>query len=239
MASSNLMYAIGTGAAIVAIGGAVISSRNAEQDVRQAHLALLPSGEQPLAMLDGRDPTSSGRLSDARATNRYPSTLDLAGWSPTGWMGDGKGGSRYLQFDASHTASAHSPPACIRIQYDPGPTGWAGQYWLNSEDNWGSQPGADLSRYSRIVFWARGERGGERVEFKAGSIDTTRITGARHKDSFAASLGRLDLASDWRRYEIDLVDMDLSSVIGAFAWVATVEDNPDGLVFYLDGLRYE
>lgn len=238
MASSNLMYAVGTGAAIVALGGAVISTREAADDVRQAQMQLLPAGEQPLSMNNSVG-SSLRQPRDSLAVGEKPRRLDLERWSPTGWMGDGKGRGRYLKFDTEYTFRAHTPPTCTRIEYSPGPTGWAGQYWLNSDGNWGRQPGADLSRYTSVVFWARGEQGGERIEFKAGAIDATQLEGVRYKDSFAASLGRLALVEEWRQYRIDLRGMDLSSVIGAFAWVATVEDNPDGLVFYLDGLHYE
>ncbi|MFQ5456472.1 MAG: hypothetical protein ACE5EA_09785 [Nitrospirota bacterium] len=41
------------------------------------------------------------------------------------------------------------------------------------------------------------------------------------------------------RYEISLSGQDLSHVIGAFAWIATRDANPDGLTFYIDDVRYE
>ena len=87
-----------------------------------------------------------------------------------------------------------------------------------------------------ITFWARGEKGGEIVEFKAGGIrDSKKI----YRDSFEFSTNNIILSDNWKRYEIDLARQDLSHVIGAFAWVATKDANPQGLVFYLDDIRYE
>jgi hypothetical protein len=52
-----------------------------------------------------------------------------------------------------------------RIEYKQGPEkGWAGLYWQHPDNNWGDEPGVDLTGAKRISFYARGERGGEIVE---------------------------------------------------------------------------
>jgi hypothetical protein len=165
-------------------------------------------------------------------------SVPLSDWS-VGPMGDGKAGAEFLDIDANFTSNPHSAPGCMAIAYKPGPTGWAGGYWLTSADNWGSLPGADLRGFSNVVFFAKGKTGQERVEFKAGGIDATRMPGVTHKDSFGTSLGKMTLGQDWREYRISLEGLDLSSVVGGFAWVATVEDNPEGVTFYLDDIHYE
>ncbi len=234
MASSNFLYAIGTGTAVILVGAAIVTAGSSERDPLLPH--RMNTDDTPLAHF-----SSAGANADGLRTvslNLRPA-MDLSTLYYEGFIGDGKADGEYLTVDAHHASTSHTPPDCMRVRYEPGPTGWAGQYWLNGADNWGEAAGKDMTGYSRITFWARGEDGGERVEFKAGALNLTKQEGIRHKDSFRTSLGRMSLTREWRRYTIDLAGLDLSSVIGAFAWVATVEDNPAGLVFYIDDLQYE
>jgi hypothetical protein len=84
-----------------------------------------------------------------------------------------------------------------------------------------------------VAFLARGEVGGEIVEFKSGGI----FRGGPYPDSFEASLGSVALAKEWRPYRIDLSRGDLSNVIGAFAWVAAAADNGNRpMTFYVADL---
>ena len=87
-----------------------------------------------------------------------------------------------------------------------------------------------------MTFWARGENGGEVVEFKAGGIDGP---STKHKDSFVVTTGAITLGAEWRQYTLNLAGQDLSSVIGGFCWIASKNRNPDGLIFYLDDIQYE
>ena len=165
--------------------------------------------------------------------------LDVAKfYTASGWMGDGEKGTKFVQFNEACKERPQSKPTCTKITYALGPKGWAGIYWLNKPDNWGDKPGDDLSKegYSRITFWARGEKGGEVVEFKAGGISDDK---KQHKDSFEVSTGKVPLEKDWKRYEIKLDGKNLSSVIGVFCWVASGASNPEGLTFYLDDIQYE
>ena len=47
------------------------------------------------------------------------------------------------------------------------------------------------------------------------------------------------LTTQWQQYTIDLTGVDLSYVLGGFAWVANNTANPNGAVFYLDDIQYE
>jgi hypothetical protein len=113
--------------------------------------------------------------------------------------------------------------------------GWAGLYWQNPPNNWGSRPGGfNLNGARRLVFKARGEKGGEVVdEFKVGGIS------GDYADSGSASNGPVTLAKDWKEYEIDLKGQELSSISGGFCWTMSREQNPNGAVFYLDDIRFE
>lgn len=158
---------------------------------------------------------------------------------PAGWIGDGEEGTKYIQLN---TASREKPRPgdtdniCVKVSYQPGPRGWAGIFWQYPNGNWGDYPGRKIVGATKITFWVTGEKGGEIVEFKAGGI---RGANKRYYDSFETSLDRIALTIEWKKYEITLAKQDLSSVIGAFAWVATGSMNPSGLTFYLDDMRYE
>ena len=164
--------------------------------------------------------------------------FDVAKWFvPSGFMGDGERGNSYVRV-ATVAAERPRPGStvtrCIKVSYKPGAVGWAGVYWQRPENNWGEKPGATIRDATKLIFWAAGQKGGEIVEFKSGGI-----SGNKYRDSFEASIGSVTLTKDWKSYEIRLKGHDLTSVVGAFAWVATATDNPGGLTFYLDGLRFE
>jgi hypothetical protein len=163
----------------------------------------------------------------------------IANFVFAGWMGDGEFGEQAITLNDRWTEGAHSPPACVKVTYRPMSKGWAGiyaQYNVQGPGNWGDRPGRDLTGYTKLVFWAKGETGNEEVEFKAGGIDAP---GKQYRDSFEVSLGTVQLDTNWTRYELDLSNEDLSSVIGGFCWVATKNSNPSGLTFYVDTITYE
>lgn len=153
---------------------------------------------------------------------------------PSGWMGD----IADIEIDIHSMINPYSGEECIQIQYaatNSDGAGWSGIYWQYPENNWGTEPdGLNLSDYSRITFWARGEEGGEKAEFKIGGI------AGDYPDSIQpdASFGVVELEDTWVEYEINLVGLDLSNVIGGFAWISTLRDNPNGCVIYLDDIRF-
>ncbi|MFA5320516.1 MAG: hypothetical protein WC418_04965, partial [Candidatus Omnitrophota bacterium] len=101
--------------------------------------------------------------------------------------------------------------------------------------NWGSiDAGIDLSKATKVTFWARGAKGGERIEeFKIGGIM------GEFSDSDTAGIGPVVLTKDWQQYAIDLKGKDLSYIIGGFCWATNADVNPDGVIFYLDEIKYE
>ncbi len=54
-----------------------------------------------------------------------------------------------------------------------------------------------------------------------------------------AKIGPITLSIEWKEYEIDLKDKDMSYLNAGFYWVATAKDNPNGFTFYLDDIRFE
>jgi hypothetical protein len=156
-------------------------------------------------------------------------------YAPSGWMGD-YGDIRFD--DQWRPAKSRDRKSVIRITYSAKgkqDNGWAGIYWQHPANNWGSRPGGyNLNGAKKLLFLARGEKGGETVsEFKVGGI-----TG-NFADSGAAALGPVTLSKAWKPYEINLEGQELSSISGGFCWTMSRDYNPDGAVFYLDDIRFE
>lgn len=152
---------------------------------------------------------------------------------PAGWMGDYSA----IRMDENCTESPKEGKNCLKFTYTGKPTqgaNWAGVYFQSQANNWGTaDSGYNLTGAKKLSFWARGDKGGEVVEFKMGGIN-----GTAYSDSDGASTGLVTLSKDWKQYEIDLSKLDLSYIIGGFCWVARGEDNPEGLSIYLDDVEY-
>ncbi len=153
---------------------------------------------------------------------------------PSGWMGD----YGDIKFNNICMENPHAGTTCIRIEHVPRRSqgaGWIGVYWQNPANNWGSKKaGFDLTGARKLTFWARGEKGGEIIsEFKMGGI-----TG-EFSDTASAGIGPAMLTKEWKQYEIDLTGQDLSHIIGGFCFSTSGDDNPEGMVFYLDDIKYE
>ena len=154
---------------------------------------------------------------------------------PSGWMGD----FGDIGLNTAWTTTPRTEPTCIKIVYTPaGANGWAGIYWQSQDQNWGDYPGHDLSGATKLTFWARGESGGEKAEFKVGGIKTT---GKPYSDSIypPVTTGVLVLTNTWQQYTINLAGKDMSNIIGGFCWVTNKPSNPGGCTVYLDNIVFE
>ena len=154
---------------------------------------------------------------------------------PSGFMGD----YGDIKFNGKSPINPHSGSTCIQIVYSADASQgarWAGIYWQNPANNWGTKLGGyDLTGASKLTFWARGEKGGERIEqFKVGGM-----TEGSHSDTDMASLGPVVLTDNWKEYTIDLAGKDLTSISGGFAWATNLDVNVGGITFYLDDITYE
>ncbi|MFH0913261.1 MAG: hypothetical protein V1884_03140 [Candidatus Omnitrophota bacterium] len=153
---------------------------------------------------------------------------------PSGWMGD----YGDIKYENTSKEDPYLGDTCIKVTYSGKATQgahWAGMYWQNPANSWGSvDAGFDLSRATKLTFWARGEKGGERIEeIKIGGIM------GEYSDSDTAAIGPVILNSTWKQYTIDLKGKDMSYIIGGFCWTTNVDVNPTGATFYLDEIKYE
>lgn len=156
----------------------------------------------------------------------------------SGWMGD----YGDIRVDEGDRSKPHSEKTAIKITYTAERkqgAGWAGIFWQNPCNNWGTKDGGyNLNGYSKVTFWARANADKRGVmprieEFKVGGI-----TGD-FPDSASASIGPIDLTPEWKQYTIPLRDMELSKMSGGFCWSATADYNPEGFTMFLDDIAYE
>jgi hypothetical protein len=163
-------------------------------------------------------------ISDEAASNHYV---------PSGWMGDAED----LKISASYMDNRPDlGKTCFKVTYlARGKREWAGIYWQHPANNWANVLGGYSLKGARyLTFWARGEKGGEKIsEFKMGGL-----TG-KYPDSDTAWISPVKLKKEWSQYRIDLKDKDLRYVAGGFCFVVLTNDNPSGCTFYLANVKYE
>ncbi|MEI8350617.1 MAG: hypothetical protein WCI77_10765 [Candidatus Omnitrophota bacterium] len=185
----------------------------------EADPTLKPQGRQPVDM------PFFVYTDKGTATNHF---------IPSGWMGD----YGDIEYDGAYKENTHSGSTCIKISYCACAyqgARWAGVYWQNPVNNWGTiDAGYDLSKATKLTFWAKGAKGGERIDdFKVGGIS------GPFGDSDNASSGPLILDKEWTQYTIELAGKNMSRIIGGFCWVASMDLNPGGVTFYLDDIKFE
>jgi hypothetical protein len=158
-------------------------------------------------------------------------------YAPSGFMPDG----RCVAVNDVWVDNCGGSRSCIQAKFDRDctatSTGWAGVYWLDPANNWGDVKGGfNLTGAHKLVFGARGEKGGEVVTFKMGGAG---MGGHPYPDSDSASSDPIVLTKDWKEYSIDLTGKDLSHIIGGFAWVGTAKENQANITFYLRDIYYQ
>ncbi|MCX5714588.1 MAG: hypothetical protein NT033_07280, partial [Candidatus Omnitrophica bacterium] len=153
---------------------------------------------------------------------------------PSGWMGD----YGDIKLNDQAMDNPHSGTTCMQFVYSAKKSqgqGWAGVYWQNPANNWGSKKGGfDLTGMTKLTFWARGARGGEAIQkFVVGGIKGV------YADTANIETGSIELTDSWKQYTINLAGKDLAYISGGFGWVTTSDLNPDGSTFYLDDISFE
>lgn len=153
----------------------------------------------------------------------------------SGWMGD-RGD---IKLDDHHTESFYSGRSAIKITYLPKNTDqsqhWGGVYWQEPLNNWANRAnGYNLKGAAKLTFWARGEKGGEKIlKFSIGGVQ------GHYPDSDEAELKSITLTKEWKQYVIDLQGKNLENICTGFGWVTNQILNPNGCTFYIDEIRYE
>ncbi len=144
---------------------------------------------------------------------------------------------------------------CIENKFTGIGTSWGGWYLMNGvlqgdetqpKANWGIYPNAgfNLTGATTLTFYAKGQNGGESVEFFAFGVGRDANTGlpiAAFPDSSPkTSLGFKTLTTTWTKYTLSLAGRDLSYVLGGFGWATNAIQNSNlPITFYLDDISYD
>jgi hypothetical protein len=167
---------------------------------------------------------------------------------PSGVMGDGAMTPGTLTMTPSgpgdsqtcNGARAHDSARgqCHIFTYQEfGDQGWTGVYWQHPANNWGTEPGFGIEPGAgRVRFFARGENGGEIVEFVVGGIGDG---SARYGDSFKIDQ-EVTLTADWQEYSLDISSANYTDgVLGGLAWAMGTDGNQAPATFYIDDITWE
>ncbi len=151
-----------------------------------------------------------------------------APYIPAGYMGD----TGNIKMTEGDTSGPHSGKSATKVQYTSG-SGWGGVVWQSPANDWGEKPGGyNLTGAKKLTFWARGEKGGEKVSFSFGILDK-----AKYADSAKGEIKDQELTKDWKQYSIDLSGKDLSQIKTGFVWIVGAKGEP--VTFYLDDIKFE
>ena len=139
-----------------------------------------------------------------------------------------------LMMDKDYMDSTNSCEFCNKIEYTPGEVGKAGIAYRNDK--------LDLEGNQRIVFFARGQQGGEEVSFiaigRSTSVQTMNDDDLFPNGDFAITTKNVTLKNDWKKYEISLNKTKLKDVTLPFGFVITDNESPKQ-IFYLKGVTFD
>lgn len=116
----------------------------------------------------------------------------------------------------------HSMPNCMKIEYKPKIHSDAEIIWPLIDNN---NSLSSLTNISKVTFWARGEKGGERAEF--------------YFADKSLSTGLVVLNDDWEIYSINLTGINQELVKKGFAYATNRYQNPVGSIIYIDDIKFE
>jgi hypothetical protein len=180
------------------------------------------------------------RLCEVKPINQIPSryvyiynNTDNFKWS--GIMGENSGNS--LDIDLVYRNNL-LPKNLSKINYNSNIEEWAGVFIQYPSDpiDWrrGPNVGLNLTGAREIIFYAKGEKGGEIITWGYG-YDKPNYKGLTDS-SYERRIETL--TDNWTRYQIDLNGKDLSYISGLFLFYMDRANNPNGATFYMDNITY-
>lgn len=147
---------------------------------------------------------------------------------PSGWIGKHDA----IGMDDACTVNPQAGANCMKLEFRSNDN-FGGIFFQSPANDWGDKPGGfDLTGAKKLTFWARGEEGGEKVDFVMGVLK-----GKKFNDSASGELKGVVLTNEWKQYEIDLAGKDLKQIKTGFGWVVGGQGKP--VTFYLDEIKYE
>lgn len=126
---------------------------------------------------------------------------------------------------------------CTMVEYVPGQKGFAAAAYLSDQVY-------DFSGAKRVVFFAMGDVGGEKVKFSFAGKDVPADSMAPadkifEKRQFAVKSKEVTLENDWQRFEVSLEGTDLKNVKYPFAFELSPTKDVSKVRFYLHGVTID
>ena len=166
----------------------------------------------------------------------------------------GQDGALVKDMDENWQENPYSGTSCIRCEVSTRIEDWGGWLFLNgylpkgetvpllNDGNMDGQ-GLDLTGATELRFMAKGDRGGEKVEFFTAGFGYDGSSGKKNVEypdsAKKQSAGWIELTDQWEEYVIPLENADMSYIVCGFGYV--LNDQKDGVadnVFYLDEIRF-
>jgi K319-like protein len=122
-----------------------------------------------------------------------------------------------VQITIGPTTADGNCEICSFIKYIPGPTGKAGVAYRSAQT-------LDLTSAKRIVFFAKGELGGENVAFVAAGKPSNIPPASPSIFSnlkFGVLTKNITLTNDWARYQLSLNGSELTGVTNPFGFIVS------------------
>ncbi len=165
------------------------------------------------------------------------------------------GGSygKVWDMDENSGDEPYSGSSCIRCQVDADGTFWGGWMFLNGYlPKGGTTPGLndgsvdgqgmDLTGAVKLSFMARGQRGGEAVEFFTcgfGYNEWGEATVEYPDSARKVGEGFIILSDQWEEYDLYVSGRDMSDIACGFGFVCSGNQSSGEQVFYLDDICFE
>jgi hypothetical protein len=127
---------------------------------------------------------------------------------------------------------------CTEVIYNPGKEGVAAVAYQVDK--------MDLTLSKRIVFFAKGQNGGEQLSFVAGGKNIANGSGVIENvdgdlfpdQGFALMTKKITLYNHWKRYEISLISNDLWQITHPFGFII-MAGNSSETQFFLKGITFD
>lgn len=166
----------------------------------------------------------------------------------------GCNGELVKDMDENWQSNPYSGRSCIRCEIGTEGKDWGGWLFLNGylpagetvprlNDGKQEHAGLDLTGATELRFFAKGENGGEAVEFFTAGFGYDGEWGNRLVDypdsAKKQTLGFVTLTPDWQEYGIPLSGEDLSYICCGFGYVCSGNKTGSSTnIFYLDDIRF-
>ncbi len=164
----------------------------------------------------------------------------------------GSGTASFVDDMDENCDGAYNGSSAITCRVNTKALNWGGWMFLNGylpkgetvpRLDFGELPnaGLDLTGATKLTFMAKGEKGGEIVEFFTAGLGYDGANGNRiapYPDSSTKRNLLVKLTKDWKEYIIDLRGSDLSSIGCGFGFVVSGANRQGETLFYLDEIRF-